>query len=115
MSIDKRYYTRYHISADCIIGLERGITYPAEVLDLSAEGAKLRTYQEVDLRVGDYINIVVKAKHKFKAKAEIRWITKDSLATTFGVKFVEMSMQDKEVLSELLSEIALSGLSDYYL
>lgn len=91
MSIEKRYYTRYPFFAECIIGLEKGITFSAEILDLSAEGAKLRTLQEVDLKVGDYIYLSVKSKHKFKGKAEVRWLAKDNIFTIFGVKFVELS------------------------
>lgn len=50
---DKRYYTRYPVNLQCVISLENGINFCGEVLDLSAEGAKIRIIQDVPLKVKD--------------------------------------------------------------
>ncbi|MFN3504944.1 MAG: PilZ domain-containing protein [Caldimicrobium sp.] len=118
MSKDKRYYTRYNVNLQCVIGLDNGINFTGEVLDLSAEEARIRTFQDVPLKVGDILYLQIKSpdiKCSFKSKAEIRWISKENIYTVFGVKFIELRMQDKEVISKILSERALAHLSDTYL
>ncbi len=115
MTIEKRYYTRYSVNADCIVGFETGYVFEAEIKDLSAEGAKIRTLHEVSLKVGDIIYLNIKGKYKLKLKAEIRWINKVDIYTYMGLKFIDVNIEEKQTLSQLLSELALSDLSDIYL
>lgn len=115
MTLDKRYYTRYPFKAECIVGFEQGVTFPAEILDLSAEGAKLQTFQEIELKIGDKIYLIIKTKYRAKLKAEVRWVSKKNNEVTFGIKFIDMTIKEIEVLSKLISEVALAGLSDIYL
>ena len=114
MDKDKRYYTRYRTCLKGRVATEKGHTFPVEVLDISAEGAKLKTDSRFPLEKGDIINIVIKWKASIKAKAEIRWIKNEKLHTEFGVKFIEMDIANREALSSLVSEFALSSLSDLY-
>lgn len=46
MVLDKRIYTRYPLRCECILATESGRTFGAEIMDLSAEGAKLKLTQE---------------------------------------------------------------------
>lgn len=39
---DKRYYTRYRVRLDGIIAHEKGLNFPVEILNISAEGARLK-------------------------------------------------------------------------
>ena len=111
---DKRYYTRYRAKLEGKVALEKGFAFPVEVLDISAEGARLRTDSQVPLFQGDIINIVIKWKSPIKAKGEIRWVKEERPYIEFGIKFVEMDMVNKEALSSLVSEFALSTLTDLY-
>ncbi|KUJ97478.1 MAG: Type IV pilus assembly PilZ, partial [Thermodesulfobacterium sp. 37_54] len=40
---DKRYYTRYKIRLEGKVATEKGQVFPVEILDLSIEGARLKT------------------------------------------------------------------------
>lgn len=114
MSQEKRYYTRYSLRCDCILAYESGVKFYAEILDISAEGAKLRIDTEVFINPGDIVYLNIKSKYKIKIRAQVRWVKRDKF-TEVGLKFIEMSMQDRESLSQLISEIALANLSDIYL
>lgn len=114
MSQEKRYYTRYNLRCDCIVAFESGIKTHAEILDISAEGARLKIDTNFFINVGDIVYLNVKSKYKIKIKAQVRWVRKNRF-TEFGLKFLEMSMQDRESLSQLISEMALSTLSEIYL
>lgn len=114
MDADKRYYTRYRTSLEGRVATERGVTFPVEIVDISAEGARLRTDSQIFLIEGDYISLVIKWKSSIKAKAEVRWIRNEKSHTEFGIRFTEMDMANREALSSLISEIALSELSDIY-
>ena len=111
---DKRYYTRYRTKLEGKVALEKGFAFPVEVLDISAEGAKLRTDSQIPLFQGDIIDIVIKWKSSIKAKGEIRWVKEDRPYIEFGIIFIEMDMANREALSSLISEFALSALSDLY-
>ncbi len=113
--IDKRFYTRYPVICDAIVSFESGLNYPAEIRDLSAEGAKLRIYGKPFIKEGDHFYLSIKGKYKIKLKAEVRWINNFEKWVEFGAKFVEISMKDQESLSKLLSEFALSSLNEIYL
>ncbi|MFN4196646.1 MAG: PilZ domain-containing protein [Caldimicrobium sp.] len=115
---DRRYYTRYNVNLQCVISLENGLNLNGEILDLSIEGAKIRILQDAPLNVKDTLYLQIKDPDKnigFKAKAETRWVAKENIYTIFGVKFIGLRMQDKDVISKILSEIALSQLSEIYL
>lgn len=111
---DKRYYTRYRIRLEGKVATEKGSAFPIDVLDLSIEGARLKTDKEVWLTEGDIVYLVIKWKVPIKAKAEVRWIKQEKFNTEFGVRFFEMSIKDRETLSSLISEYALSSLLDTY-
>lgn len=114
MNLERRYYTRYILRCDCIVAYESGIKFNAEILDISAEGAKLRIDTEVFINPGDIVYLNIKCKYKLKIRAQVRWVKKDKV-TEVGLKFIEMSMQDRESLAQLISEIALANISDIYL
>ncbi len=112
---EKRYYTRYPIICDAIAAFESGINFPAEIRDISIEGSRLRIYGTPFIKDGDIIYLNIKCKYKIKLKAQVRWVKNSEKWVEFGVKFIEMSMQDQETLSKLISEFALTSLSDIYL
>ena len=114
MSQERRYYTRYSLRCDCILAYESGIKFNAEILDISAEGAKIRIDTEIFINPGDIVYLSIKCKYKIKIKAQVRWVKKDKF-TEVGLKFIEMSMQDRESLSQLISEIAMANISEIYL
>jgi len=114
MDADKRYYTRYKIRLEGRVATEKGGTFPVEIVDISAEGARLKTDSQVNLNKGDIINLVIKWKSSIKAKAEIRWVKSEKFHTEFGIMFIEMNMANREALSSLISEFALTSLSDLY-
>ena len=104
---DKRYYTRYRTKLEGKVALEKGFAFPVEVLDISAEGARLRTDSQIPLFQGDIINIVIKWKSSIKAKGEIRWVKEERPYIEFGIRFIEMDMANREALSSLISELSL--------
>ena len=112
---NKRFYTRYRINTDTRIGTLDGKVYKGELVDLSAEGARLRLYDIPELNQGDIVYLLIKFKtYNFKTKAEVRWIKVDKL-TEIGLKFKEMTIADRQVLSEILTEIAMASLEDSFL
>jgi c-di-GMP-binding flagellar brake protein YcgR len=112
---NKRFYTRYRIDADTRIGTLDGKIYKGELVDLSAEGARVRLYDIPELNQGDIVYLIIKFKtYNFKAKAEIRWIKADKFME-IGLKFIEMTIADRQVLSEILTEIAMAILEDSFL
>ncbi len=111
---DKRYYSRYNVKLQGKVASEKGFTFPVDILDISAEGARLKTDNLVPINIGDIINLVIKWKGPIKTRAEVRWIKSKRPFLEFGVKFIEMNMSDREALSSLLSEIALTSLLDHY-
>jgi len=113
-SVDKRYYTRYKTYLEGRVATDKGYIFPVGVLDISAEGARLRTDSQLPLKEGDIVSIVIKWKSPIKAKAEVRWIKNEEFHVEFGIRFTEMDMANREVLSSLISEFALSSLSDMY-
>ncbi len=112
---DKRYYTRYKVKFDAIGANELGIKFHLEVLDISAEGARFKAYQSLNLHKGERLQFVIKGKVKLKVKGEIRWIKENAYETEFGVQFVDMDMATREAISSLISDYALSTLLDSYL
>jgi c-di-GMP-binding flagellar brake protein YcgR len=112
---NKRFCTRYRIDADTRIGTLDGKVYKGELVDLSAEGARVRLYDIPELSQGDIVYLLIKFKAcNFKAKAEIRWIKADELIE-MGLKFTEMTTENRQVLSEILREIAMASLEDSFL
>jgi len=114
---NKRFYTRYRINADTRIGTLDGKVYKGELVDLSAEGARVRLYDIPELNQGDIVYLLIKFKtynFKAKAKAEVRWVKADKFME-MGLKFIEMTIADRQVLSEILTEIAMASLEDIFL
>ncbi len=112
---NKRFYTRYIINADTRIGTLDGKVYKGELVDLSAEGARLRLYDIPELNQGDIVYLLIKFKtYNFKTKAEVRWIKADKVME-IGLKFVEMTIAYRQVLSEILTEITMASLEDSFL
>ena len=112
---NKRFYTRYRIDADTRIGTLDGKVYKGELVDLSTEGARLRLYDIPELNQGDIVYLLIKFKtYNFKTKAEVRWIKADKVME-IGLKFVEMTIADRQVLSEILTEIAMASFEDSFL
>jgi len=114
MDADRRYYTRYKTSLKGKKKKKKGFSFSVEVLDISAEGARLRTDSKISLVENEIVNIVIKWKVSIKAKAEVRWIKNDKFFIFFGIRFTEMDIANREALSSLVSEYALSSLSDLY-
>ncbi len=113
--MEKRYYTRYPILCDAIVALESGINFSTEIRDISVEGARIRIYGCPFIKEGDIVYLNMKCKYRIKLKAQVRWVKNFEKWVEFGVKFIDMSTQDQETLSKLVSEFALSSLSDIYL
>jgi c-di-GMP-binding flagellar brake protein YcgR len=112
---NRRFYTRYRINADTRIGTIDGKVYKGELVDLSAEGARVRLYDIPELNQGDEVYLLIKFKYvNFKTKAEIRWIKADKLME-MGLKFTEMTIANRQVLSQILTEIAMASLEESFL
>ncbi len=112
---DKRVYSRYEVKLETKGALPSGINFDLEVLDLSVEGAKLRANQDLPLKKGDQIFLLIKAQKNLKLKGEVRWIKKEERGLEFGVKFIDMDFISREVLSSIISQYALASLTDEYL
>jgi|GEM_PF-798781 len=112
--MEKRFHTRYPLNCECIVAFESGLNFYADILDISLEGAQLRVDRPIPLKLGDILYINIKCTYKIKVKAQVRWLSQEKY-TYCGVKFIELSMKDRESLSKLISEMALSTLSDAYL
>jgi len=109
---NRRFCTRYRIDADTRIGTLDGKVYKGELVDLSAEGARVRLYDIPELNQGDIVYLLIKFKtYNFKAKAEIRWIKADKLIE-MGLKFTQMTIENRQVLSEILTEVAMASLEN---
>ncbi|MCX8041082.1 MAG: PilZ domain-containing protein [Thermodesulfobacteriaceae bacterium] len=114
MPEDKRFYSRYKINLESRASLPLGINFNLEVLDISVEGAKLRADRDLSIQKGDIVFLLIKAPKKLKVKGEVRWTRKEGRGVEFGVKFVEVDMAIRETLASIISEYALSSLSDEY-
>ena len=94
------------------LGTLDGKVYKGELVDLSAEGARVRLYDIPELNQGDIVYLLIKFKtYNFKAKAEIRWIKADKLIE-MGLKFTQMTIENRQVLSEILTEVAMASLEN---
>jgi hypothetical protein len=112
---NRRFCTRYRIDADTRIGTLDGKVYKGDLVDLSSEGARVTLYDTPELNQGDIVYLLIKFKaHNFKAKAEIRWIKADKFME-MGLKFTEITIENRKVLSEILTEIAMASLEDSFL
>ncbi len=115
MPQDRRLYTRYQISVEAKTGLQSGIVLPAQALDISIEGVRLRVEGIPPFKVNDELFIVIKANQTIKLKGKIKWIKFEKGYTDIGVKFDQLDIQTSQHLSKILSEMALSDLEDKYL
>lgn len=84
------------------------------MLDLSIEGAKLLILGSYPIKEGDCLTLVVNGKNSFKIKGKVKWIIEGN-NMVIGLKFDSLDMETSQVLSEFLSSLALSSLSDTYL
>ncbi len=111
---DKRYYTRYQVRLDGLVAHQDGFNFPVEILDISAEGARLKSETYIPIKKGDIIHLLIKWETKIKVKGEVRWVKEDKFSIEFGVQFKDIDMQTREALSGLISEHALTSLLDTY-
>ncbi len=111
---DKRYYTRYEVLLDGKIGFEEGLVFLVEILDISAEGARVKNENTYPVAQGEVLYLLIKAKKPIKVKAEVRWVKEDENRYIFGVKFIELDIATQEAISDLISEYGLSSLMDIY-
>jgi len=111
---DKRYYKRYKVFLEGKAEACGGVLFSVEVLDISIEGARLRTSSQIPLKEGEVVNMIIKWKTPVKAKAEVRWVKNNDFFTELGVEFKEMDMTSRKTLSFLISNLALSSPSDVY-
>ncbi len=107
---DRRIYNRYKTNLKGKIALPKGSAFSVDIIDVSIEGARLRTDSPVLMFEGEVINLLIKWDKPIKIQAEIRWIKEGKLNTEFGVKFIEMDMANREALASLVSEHAFSSI-----
>jgi len=111
---DKRYYTRYQVRFDGWVAHEKGFNFPVEILDISIEGARLKSETYIPIKKGDIIYLLIKWKMKIKVRGGVKWIKEDRFFIEFGVQFKNIDMQTREAISGLISEHALTSLLDTY-
>ncbi len=112
--VDRRKYNRYKIYLKGKAATKRGYSFPVEILDLSIEGAKLRTDKDIFVDKGEIIYLSMQWKSSIKVESEIRWIEQEKFNNQFGVKFIKMSLQDREIFYSYISDYVLSQASDIY-
>jgi hypothetical protein len=115
MPLDKRLYTRYDVFLEGIVAHEKGFNFKVELLDISVEGAKLKIPGIYPIKEGDELILVVKGSHSFKMKGTIKWIRVSKNDMEVGLQFHPLDMETSQALSEFLSSLALSSLSNIYL
>jgi len=111
---DKRYYSRYKVLLPGRVGDAKGIVVDVEIIDISIGGARVRIDQIIPISVGDVIYLLIKWKRSIKVKGVIKWINKKNNFLEFGIQFVGVPMDAVQDLSDLISEFALSKLTDEY-
>jgi c-di-GMP-binding flagellar brake protein YcgR len=112
--IDRRRYLRYKIRLKGKAATSSGHSFPVEILDISIEGAKFKTDRDFPIRKKENIYLVIKWNYPIKAKSEIKWVKKENFNTYFGVQFVKMSNEDKEIFISNIADYASSNISDIY-
>ncbi len=112
--VDKRYYTRYEVWLPRKVAEEKGIVVPVEISDISIEGARVKTDEPLPISVGSIVYLLVKWKISIKVKGEVRWLKKEGPFLEFGIKFLEVDMSTRQALAALISDYALSNLSEVY-
>lgn len=115
MEVDKRFYTRYPVFIQSMAAHEKGYNFHGELVDISIEGAKLKAEGIHPIKEGDIILLVIKAEKSLKLKGEVKWIKSDRGNLLIGLQFRDLDFQTTQALSAILSELALSSLSDKYL
>lgn len=115
MAVDRRVYTRYEINVEAKAGLTSGMILPASVIDISAEGIKLRFDSLPPLRIDDELYIVIQGEKPLKIKGKIKWIKKEKNNTEIGVRFDHLDIETSQLLSKILSDMALCDFEDKYL
>ena len=111
---DKRYYSRYKVLLPGRVGDGKGIIVDAEIIDISIGGARIKIDQIIPISVGELIYLLIKWKRSIKVKGIVKWINKKGNFLEFGIQFVEVPMDTVQDLSDLVSEYALSKLTDEY-
>jgi len=112
--LDRRQYTRYKTYLKGKAATVKGYSFPVEILDLSIEGAKLKTDKDIPVENGEIIYLAIQWKSSIKAETEVRWIKQEKFNTQFGVKFIKMPIEDKEAFRTYISDYALTQTSDVY-
>ncbi|WP_038055544.1 PilZ domain-containing protein [Thermodesulfobacterium hydrogeniphilum] len=109
MDKDKRYHSRYKTKIETKAAHEKGFIFPVEILNISMEGAKLKTERSTPLKEKEKLELLIKWKALIKVKAEIKWINLNKNFVEFGVSFLDTDFHNREALSFLISEMALSS------
>ena len=112
--MDRRRYIRYKINLKGKAATTREYCVPIEILDISIDGAKLKTDQDFPVEKKENIYLIIKWNYPIKAESEIKWIEKENFNTYFGVQFTRMSNEDKEVFLSNIANHAISNISDIY-
>lgn len=112
--MDRRRYVRYRIKLKGKAATKEGYHFPVEILDISIEGARFKTDQDIPLEKKDTIYLLMKWNFPIKAESEIKWIKKEKSYIQFGVQFVKMSNEDREIFASNIADFALSNTPDIY-
>ncbi|HEM55581.1 MAG TPA: PilZ domain-containing protein [Thermodesulfobium narugense] len=114
LTMDRRRYVRYRISLKGKVATQSGYHFPVEILDISVEGARFKTEQDIPINKEDTIYLLMKWNYPIKAESEIKWIKREKFHTQFGVQFVKISNEDREIFTSNIADLALSNISDIY-
>lgn len=109
---DRRFYHRYPLEVEIVGVNESGFTVKGELQDISIEGAKLKFYGKYPFNVGDLLTLVTKGKINLKLKGKIVWKSEAGGLTFIGIRFEKLDFETNQKLSQILSEFALSMLTD---
>ncbi|QJA05964.1 PilZ domain-containing protein [Thermosulfurimonas marina] len=112
MGEEKRWYNRYLVHVDGSLA-NGALMCRVEVLDLSAEGARIRG-DLGRLKPGDVIKFCIQAKPPIKLGAEVRWVKKTPQGYEAGLKFQDVPFQVRQHLQLFLSQVALASTPEAY-
>lgn len=112
--IDRRKYVRYKVNLKGKAATEKGRYFPVEILDISIDGARFKTDQNIPIDKKETIYLVMKWNYPIKLESEIKWIKKEKFYTQIGVQFVKIPNEDREIFVSNIADFALSNTSDIY-
>lgn len=100
------------MEVEIVAGNESGFTVRGELQDISVEGAKLKFYGNYPLNEGDTLTLVTRGKINLKSKGKIIWKSETGGFSFVGIRFDTLDLETTQRLSQILSEFALSMLTD---